>query len=101
MLTDRSKNKLLPLIKKYVNIFDSNEYEEDDDENVIMDENVDVKNWIFSDCFRSLQPIDFQNIGFKLKRVNHSVWFGKTNYTQILSNPFGIKLNMLLIILPD
>ena len=76
MLTDRSKNKLLPLIKKYVNIFDSNEYEEDDDENVIMNENVNVKTWIFSDCFRSYQPIDFQKIGFILKRVNHSVWFG-------------------------
>lgn len=101
MLTDRSKNQLLPLIKKYVNIFDSNEYEEDDDENVIMNENVNVKTWIFSDCFRSYQPIDFQNIGFILKLVNIAFGLEHAYYIQILSNPFGIKLNLLLIILQE
>jgi hypothetical protein len=77
VLTDRSKNKLLPIIKKYVNTLDGNEYEEnEDDENVIMNENVSIKTRIFSGCFRSYHPIDFQNMGFILKRVNHSVWFG-------------------------
>ena len=77
VLTVRSKNKLLPFIKKYVNTFAGNEYEEsEDEEDVIMDENISIRTRIFSDCFSSYQPSDFRNMGFILKRVNHSVWFG-------------------------
>ena len=69
---DRSKNKLLPIIKKYVSIND----DDMDNNDKIFDENCNIKTRVFSDCFRSYQPDDFKNMGFILKQVNHSVWLG-------------------------
>ena len=62
-----------------------------------MDENVSVKTRIFSECFRSYQPIYFKNVGFILKRVNHSVWFGKgllhTNTIESLWHQIKLSTN--------
>ncbi len=41
-----------------------------------MDEDESIQTRIFSGCFRSYQPNDFNNLGYILKRVNHSIWFG-------------------------
>ena len=61
------------------NIYSPNDNEhmdiiEDDDE--IRPDTYSTNTRIFSDCFRSYQESDFQNLGLILKRVNHSVWFG-------------------------
>ena len=68
VLTNRTKQKLLPIIKDNV-ITDSGE--EDN-----LEEINSVKTRIFSDCFSSYQTNDFKDLGFILKKVNHSIWFG-------------------------
>jgi hypothetical protein len=72
VLKDRTKQKLLPIVKQYVYTCDG----EDEDGDINMDEDESIQNRIFSDCFRSYQPNDFKNLGYILKRVNHSIWFG-------------------------
>ena len=80
VLNNRTKDKLLPIIKKYVysgNDSDELDLDEYDEEgNIIIEENYSIKTRVFSDCFRSYQIEDFDNMGYILKRVNHSVWFG-------------------------
>ena len=68
VLNNRTKQKLLHIIKDNVIIISS---EEDN-----LDEINIVKTRIFSDYFRSYQTNDFKNLGFILKKVNHSIWFG-------------------------
>ena len=68
VLGNKTKEKLLPYIKN--NII-TEEYEE-----VNMPENLSLKTRIFSDCFASYQVSDFKEMGYILKLVNHSVWFG-------------------------
>ena len=41
-----------------------------------MEEDYLVNTRIFSDCFASYQVNDFRDLGYILKRVNHSIWFG-------------------------
>lgn len=65
VLPKRSKNRLLALVKKYV-------YTNEDN----LEEIYSINTRVFSDCFRSYQPANFRYMGFILKRVNHSVWFG-------------------------
>ena len=67
VLNDRTKNNLHSLVKKNVatDNFDNDLSEEES-----------CKTWIYSDCFASYQIDDFRNMGYILKRVNHSVWFG-------------------------
>ena len=65
VMTDRRKESLLPLVKKHV-----------------YTPGLDIGNGefatrIYSDCFRVYQASDFANMGFLLKKVNHSVWFGQ------------------------
>ena len=71
VLNNRTKENLLPLVKN--NIITA-ENEDNDDED--LSENESVKTRIYSDCFSSYQVNDFKEMGYILKRVNHSVWFG-------------------------
>ena len=66
VLTSRTKERLLPLVNKYV----ANNYGLEED-----DERESIRARIFFDCFRSYVPSDFEKMGFFLKRINHSVWF--------------------------
>ena len=74
VLNDRTKNNLLPLVKNNVLSNDMNEFE--DDENMEIDEEYQINTRIYSDCYSSYQVNDFRNMGYILKRVNHSIWFG-------------------------
>ena len=92
IMSDRTKEKLLPIVKD--NVYTN-------------DENEETRTRIYSDSFATYQPDDFENMGFKLNKVNHSVWFGvglfHTNtveglWGQIkrLSNNFsGLNFNIL------
>ena len=66
VLKDRTKDRLLPFVKKYINT-DRGDQE---------DEIHSIRTRVFSDSFSSYQVSDFSNLGFILKRINHSVWFG-------------------------
>ena len=68
VLNNRTKENLLPLIKN--NVITAENEDED------LSENESVKTRIYSDCFSSYQVNDFKEMGYILKRVNHSVWFG-------------------------
>ena len=69
VLNNRTKENLLPLIEKYVNTNDI--YEEDN-----VSEDLSIKTRVFSDCFSSYRVSDFKELGFILKRINHSISFG-------------------------
>ena len=68
VLNDRTKENLLPLVK--------NNIITDEHNNVGMPEDENVQTRIYSDCFRTYQVNDFKDMGYILKRINHSVWFG-------------------------
>jgi hypothetical protein len=72
---NRTKQKLLPIIKKYIY---SNIHEEDIalDDDELSNEQISIATRVFSDSFRSYQIEDFKNIGLIFKRVNHRVWLG-------------------------
>ena len=75
VLNNRTKQKLLPIVKNY--IYSNVDYDNMDlDDEDISNEQISTATHIFSDCFRSYQIEDFKNLGLILKRVNHSVWFG-------------------------
>ena len=82
MLNDRTKEKLQPIIKYYVhtNIDDVDlEINENAYDNIqpLNPEDYTIKTRIFSsDSFGTYQVSDFDSMGYILKRVNHSVWFG-------------------------
>ena len=67
VLKNRTKNNLLSIVKNDV----TTAVEEEK-----LTPNESVKARIFSDCYCSYQIEDFRNLGFILKRVNHSMWFG-------------------------
>ena len=69
VLNNSTKENLLPLIAKYVNTNDI--YEEDN-----VPEELSIKTRVFSDCFRSYVKSDFDNMGYILKWVSQSFWFG-------------------------
>lgn len=71
---NRTKEKLLPLIKKIIYTFYQSIYNNKDPKDEI------YTTRIFSDCFQIYQVKDFNELGFKLYKVNHSVWFGKGNF---------------------
>ena len=71
VLNNRTKENLLPLIKS--NIVTDENYNNDNEE---ISEEDNVQTRVYSDCFRSYQVNDFRNMGYILKRINHSVWFG-------------------------
>ena len=68
VLNNRTKENLLPLVK--------NNIITDEINNVVMPEDENVQTRIYSDCFRTYQVNDFKDMGYILKRINHSVWFG-------------------------
>jgi len=71
---NRTKETLLPIIKN--NIFTPyNSIVNNNDPN---EEQYPTR--IFSDCFSSYQVGDFNNLGYKLYKINHSVWFGRGNF---------------------
>ena len=74
ILSNRTKNNLLNFVKRYVHT--NEDEDEDEDGDIIIGENTSIRTRIFSDCFQSYQPINFRNLGYILKRVNHSIWFG-------------------------
>ena len=68
VLNARTKNNLLPILKK--NIITCDEKDED------LNEKYSIKTRIYPDSFSSYQSNDFKNAGYILKLVNHSVGFG-------------------------
>ena len=60
---DRTSATLLEIIKNNVNT-------------IINENNLDIRTRIFSDSFSSYQPQTFLELGFVLKRINHSISFG-------------------------
>ena len=75
---NRTKETLLPIIKKHVYTY-YNSIENNIDPN---DEIYFTR--IFSDYFQTYQIDDFNSLGYKLYKVNHSVWFGKATSILIL-----------------
>ena len=69
VLNDRTKENLLPLIEKYV--YTNDFYDEDN-----ISEDLSIKICVFWDCFSSYRVSDFNELGFILKRVNHSIYLG-------------------------
>lgn len=65
VMSDRRKETLLPLVKKHV--YTSG----------LENENPEFATRIYSDCFSVYQVSDFADMGFLLKKVNHSIWFGQ------------------------
>lgn len=81
-LSDRTKRNLLPIVKKNV-VTNDNE-----DDNI--PENQSTKTQIYSDCFSTYQINDFKYMGYYLKPVNHSIWFGYGLFHTILLNHYRI-----------
>ena len=75
VMNNRTKENLLPIIKENIYTYDENEENEDSDENINLD--IGYKTRIYSDCFSVYQANDFEEMGYILHRVNHSVWFGQ------------------------
>ena len=71
---NRTKETLLPIIQKNVYTY-YNSIENNADPN---DEIYPTR--IFSDYFQTYQINDFNNLGYKLYKVNHSVWFGQGHF---------------------
>jgi len=61
---------LLSLVKN--NVITAEEEDNDDED---LTENESVKTRIYSDSFSSYLVNDIKEMGYILKRVNHSVWF--------------------------
>ena len=61
VMSNRTKEKLLPIVRDNVYTNDMND---------------ETKTRIYSDSFATYQEEDFENLGYKLNKVNHSVWFG-------------------------
>ena len=77
VMNNRTKENLRPIIKD--NIVTINEQENDvneEEEESIINEDT-LKTRIYSDCYSSYQQSDFDEMGYILHRVNHSVWFGQ------------------------
>ena len=71
---NRTKETILPIIKK--NIYTNYDHiENNNDPDAII-----YPTRIFSDCFQTYQVADFNNLGYKLYKVNHSVWFGQGHF---------------------
>ena len=71
---NRTKEMLLPIINKHIYTYYEH-IEINNDPNVI-----NSLTRIFSDCFQTYQISDFNNLGYKLYKVNHSVWFGQGHF---------------------
>lgn len=67
-LNNRTKQKLLPIIQENV-ATDMSE-----DNNLL--ESLSTKTRAYSDSFTTYQVRNFKKLGYILKKLNHSVWFG-------------------------
>ena len=65
---NRQKKTLLPIVKKNVYTFPDRVCNNEDGNNI------NLPTRIYS-CFQSYQGNDFNQIGFILHRINHSLWF--------------------------
>ena len=63
-MNDNTCNRLLGIIKNNVYTFNNGD-------------NDDMKTHIYSGSFASYQIRDFEALGYKLNKVNHSVWFSQ------------------------
>ena len=63
-MTNRSKEKLIPIIEQ--NVYT----------NAIPFNGLDMRTRVYSDYYAVQRESDFVDRGFLLHRVNHSVWFG-------------------------
>ena len=94
VLNDRSKNNLIPIIKRNV----ITNYNEDEDYPDLNEEN-STKTRIYSDCWSTYQVKDFNQLGYILRRVNHQVWFGyglfHTNTIETVWGHLKNNINML------
>ena len=71
---NRQKETLLPIVKKHVHtnsIRVNNNIDIDD---------IDLPTRIYSDSFQSYQISDFNNLGYILHRINHSLWFAQGSF---------------------
>ena len=64
IIDGRSQENLMPYVR-------NNVYTVNDD----LDREHSLNTRIYSDYFASLQPSVFEEAGYKLHRVNHSIWF--------------------------
>ena len=71
---NRTKETLLPIIEKHIYSYYNN-IENNEDPN---EENYPTR--IFSDYFQAYQVNDFNSLGYKLYKVNHSIWFGQGHF---------------------
>ena len=59
-------------------------------EDNVLSEEESIKTRIYSDCYSSYQVNDFKDMGYLLKRVNHSIWFGYgLFYTNTIESLWG------------
>ena len=92
VISDRTKEKLLLII--WDNVYTNDEEDES-------------RTRIYSDYFASYQTNDFENMGFKLNKVNRSVWLGAGHFhtnnieglwgqiKRILNNFLGLNFTIL------
>ena len=95
VMENRRKENLLPLVKNNVYTYD------------IIEDNIDNRTRIYSDCYSVYRQDDFNAMGFLLHRVNHSILFGQgmfhTNTVEglwacikrITNNFNGLNFNIL------
>ena len=77
---NRTRKTLLPIIKNNVYSYYNEIYNNRDP--APNNHNLDYvfPTRIYSDSFSSYQEVDFNSLGFKLYRINHSVWFGQGSF---------------------
>lgn len=68
-IDNRQKETLLPIVEQNVYTFPNRVYNNENGNNI----NLPTRS--YSDCFQSYQETDFNQLGFKLHRINHSLWF--------------------------
>ena len=76
-------------------------------ENIVNNKDESCKKRIYSDCYSSYLPSGFSELGYILKRVNHSVWFGYVSFhantieslwdqvNKYINNFFGLSIEAL------
>ena len=77
VMSDWTRNRLIDIIKK--NVYTD-----------IINDIDDFRTRIYSDSYASYQVNDFDALGFKLNKVNHSVWFDLGLFIRILSDAYPI-----------
>ena len=71
---NRTQETLMPIIKNNIyTVYDSINNNEDPNDEL-------YPTRIFSDYFQTYQISEFNSLGFKLHKVNHSVWFGQGHF---------------------